>query len=51
MLRIEVHCSLILLSLFIVSMAGSLTHADLNSVFSLFALFALYTYPQYNSIR
>ena len=51
MLRIEVNCSLLLLGIFVVSMLGSLTHADLNSVYSLFALYALLTHPQYNSIR
>ena len=51
MLRIEVNCSLVLLAIFIFSMLGSLTHADLNSVYSLFAFYALLTHPQYNSIR
>ena len=32
-------------------MLGSLTHADINAVYSLFAFYALYTHPQYNSIR
>ena len=32
-------------------MGGSLTHADVNCVFSLFAFFAIYTHVQYNSIR
>ena len=51
MLRIEVNCSLILLGIFIVSMLGSLTHADINAVYALFAFYALTTHPQYNSIR
>jgi len=51
MLRIEVNCSLILLAIFIVSMLGSLSHADINCVYALFAFYALTTHPQYNSIR
>lgn len=51
MLRIEIQCSLLLLTVFIVSMLGSLSHADLDSAYSLFAFFALITHPQYNSIR
>ena len=51
MLKIEVICSLLLLSNFIVSMFGSLTYADINCVYSLFAFYAIYTHPQYNSIR
>jgi hypothetical protein len=51
MLKIEVNCSLILLAIFVVSMLGSLTHADPNSVYALFAFYALLTHPQYNSIR
>jgi hypothetical protein len=51
MLKIEVRCSLLLLSIFVVSMLGSLSHADLDATYSLFAFFALLTHPQYNSIR
>ena len=51
MLRIEVNCTLLLLALFLVSMLGSLTHADINAVYALFAFYALVTHPQYNSIR
>jgi uncharacterized membrane protein len=32
-------------------MLASLSHADLDSTYSLFAFFALLTHPQYNSIR
>ena len=51
MLKIEVNCCLILMATFIVSMGGSLTHADVNSVYALFAIFAIFTHVQYNSIR
>ena len=51
MLRIEVNCTLLLLALFLVSMLGSLTHADINAVYALFAFYALVTHLQYNSIR
>lgn len=51
MLRIEIRCSLMLLALFVVSMLGSMSHADIDATFSLFAFYALLTHPQYNSIR
>jgi Ca2+/Na+ antiporter len=51
MIKIEVYCSLVLLSLFVVSMLGSLSHADIDATYSLFAFYALLTYRQYNSIR
>lgn len=42
---------MLLLSIFVVSMLGSLSHADIDATYSLFAFFALLTHPQYNSIR
>lgn len=42
---------LLLLLLFVVSMFGSLSHADIDTTFSLFGFYALLTYKQYNSIR
>ena len=42
---------LALLSNFIVSMLASLSHADIDSTYSLFAFYALLTHRQYNSIR
>jgi len=51
MIRIEVYCMLILLADFIISMLGSLSHADIDSTYALFAFYALLTHRQYNSIR
>ena len=51
MIRIEVYCMLALLADFVVSMLASLSHADIDSVYSLFAFYALLTHRHYNSIR
>ena len=51
MIRIEVYCILILLSNFVISMLASLSHADIDTTYSLFAFYALLTHRHYNSIR
>ena len=51
MLRIEVHCTLLLLGLVLLSMLGSLSHGDIDVPYSLFSFYVLLTHPQYNSIR
>ena len=51
MIRIEVYCMLVLLTDFVISMLASLSHADIDSTYSLFSFYALLTHRHYNSIR
>lgn len=51
MLKIEVYCSIVLLSIFIVSMLSSCCRSDINSTYSLFSYFSLLTHRQYNSLK
>ena len=50
MLHMENYCQLILLLLFVVSLVGSLTRSDYNSVYSLLSYAYLATYKGKNSL-